>query len=45
MTPIVTSRIAVATVAAASFWKRVTSLLGDAGFGSTPGSPPARRPF
>ena len=33
MTPIVTSRIVVATVAAASLWKRVTVLLGDAGIG------------
>jgi hypothetical protein len=29
MTPIVTRRMAVTTVAAASFWKRVTSLLRD----------------
>ena len=33
MTPIVTSRIAVTTVAAASFWNRVTDLLGDDGSG------------
>ena len=31
MTPIVTSRIVVTTVAAASFWKRVTRLLGGRG--------------
>ena len=45
MTPIVTSRSAVATVAAASFWKRVTSLLRvDSGLGRTPAPAPARRP-
>jgi hypothetical protein len=34
MTPIVTSRIAVTTVAAASFWNRVTDLLGADGSGT-----------
>ena len=40
MTPIVTSRIAVTTVAAASFWKRVTGLLGDAMTGPADGVRP-----
>jgi hypothetical protein len=48
ITPIVTSRIAVTTVAAASFWKRVKELLGPVRMGvgvGGCGGPPARSTF